>query len=172
MPVLSRPVVISVTFALFAAGLSFVSGCGYSTSSLISSDYKTVAVPIFGNRTRYRDFEFALTRQLVREIEKKTHLKVVNNRSAADTILTGEIRDYQITVLTENTSDEVTQERVTLIVDVTWTDNKTGEILMSLSSFSQTAEAAFEADETRDTARDEAFRDIAERIVENMEDEW
>ena len=97
---------------------------------------------------------------------------MVNNRSAADTILTGEIRDYQITVLTENTSDEVTQERVTLIVDVTWTDNKTGEILMSLSSFSQTAEAAFEADETRDTARDEAFRDIAERIVENMEDEW
>ncbi len=172
MPLLNKPVIATVALFLFLAGLPIVAGCRYTTTPLVSTKYKTVAVPIFGNRTRYRDFEFALTRQIVNEIEKKTHLKVVNNRSTADTILTGEIRDYRRVVLTENTEDVVTQERVVLIVDVTWTDNKAGEIIMSLPAFSQTAEAAFEIGESLETARDEAFRDVAERIVENMEEEW
>ncbi|MFH0965266.1 MAG: LPS assembly lipoprotein LptE [Planctomycetota bacterium] len=147
-------------------------GCQYSTGPLVSPEYRTVAVPIFQNRTRYREFEFALTREVVNEIERKTHLKVVNERAVADTILTGEISDYRLIPTTENRQDEPTTYTVVLALNLKWTERRTGKTLMDKRNFSQSAEAAFEAGETLETARDEAFRDIAKRIVEHMESEW
>lgn len=147
-------------------------GCGYSTRNLVNPQYKTIAVPIFKNATRYREFEFELTRAVVNEIEKKTHLKVVNNRSAADTILIGELVDFDPVPTVETTGDAVSQYRVVVVLNVQWRDRKTGKLLLDDPAFSKHADAALEAGETLRDARGEAFADIAEKLVERMEMEW
>ena len=147
-------------------------GCGYSSGSLVNPEYKTVAVPIFENATRYREFEFELTRAVVNQIEKKTHLKVVNNRNAADTILIGELVDFDPIVTVETTGDVVSQYRVVVVLNVKWRDRRTGKLLLDDPAFSKSADAALEAGETLRDARAEAFSDIAEKLVERMEMEW
>src|SRR4051812_2118332 len=78
-----------------------LSGCGYSHSgegssssgyewrSLYREDVRTVAVPIFANKTFRRGVEFQLTQAIVVQLEAKSPYKVVA-RERADTVLEGE----------------------------------------------------------------------------------
>ena len=166
---MSRHIMIPLILLLL---LLCAHGCGYSTGRLLNTKYKTIAVPIFKNATRYRDFEFELTRAVVSEIEKKTHLKVVNNRNAADTILIGQLVDFDPVVTVETTGDTVSQYRVVVVLNIKWRDRRTGEFLLVEPAFSKYANAALEAGETLRDARGEAFSDIAEKLVERMEMEW
>ena len=158
-----RPLDGGTLWAGVLAGLLglLATGCRYSTAPLVSTEYRTVAVPIFQNRTRYREFEFALTREVVNEIEKKTHLKVVNEADVADTILTGEISNYQLIPTTEDPNDRVTMYTVVLVMNLKWVDRRNGKVLLYKRGFSESGEAALEAGQTLNTARDEAFRNIA-----------
>src|SRR5439155_23587291 len=77
-------------------------GCGYSKpgdpsanswyqwKSLYREDVRSVAVPIFKNKTYERGVEFSLSKSVVNQIEMRTPYKVMP-RERADTILDGEI---------------------------------------------------------------------------------
>jgi len=77
-------------------------GCGYSTGSLIESEYRTIYLPIWQTHERRRGLEVALTQALLQAIQTQTSLKVVRSRSGADTVLEGEIVSLQERVLTED----------------------------------------------------------------------
>jgi hypothetical protein len=157
-----------VLFFLLACA---VAGCAYSNTALIPRDINTVAVVIFQNDTFYRGFEFELSRALVEEIERKTHLKVVE-RDRADTLLTGRITDAYERVLVEDQADQPTEKQITVVIDFRWEDLRSGQVIVSRSNFRQTAEYVIPAGETLSAARNEAFIDLAERIVEQMEGGW
>ena len=91
---LFAPILLVISSCLLIAG-----GCGYTTASLHDENYSTIAVPIFGNRTFYRENEFRLTEAVKKEIETKTRYRVVG-REEADTLLEGEIVGIQQPVLT------------------------------------------------------------------------
>jgi len=152
--------------------VTLCAGCGYSMGRLHESRYKTIAVPTFRNRTFYRGFEVELTRAVIEMIESRTTMKVVNVRRDADTVLAGEILDYEPSVLTEDPNDVETELQVTLVTSIRWTKNPSGKELIYLPTFRETAEAALALGENLETARREAFRDIAERIVEQLESDW
>jgi len=147
-------------------------GCGYSTDMLHDTSYRTVAIPIFKNETFYRGYELELTRAVIGMIENRTHMKVVNDRAAADTVLLGTLLGFEPHVLTEDPSDVETEMQVAVLISLRWYEQATGRDIVVLPSFRETAEAALAAGETLDDARREAFMDIAERMVEQLEGEW
>jgi len=176
---------------LFAAFVSVVGGCyaptpkgrrsspnddysllGYSTRDLVPRKYRTVSVPIFKNRTLERRFGFELTQAVIEMIEDRTHLKVVNDPGKADTKLVCEILDFGRRVLSENTNDAVQELQVTLVLSMKWIDQKTGKAIVRVKRFHETAEAVPARGEDDISAAREAFRDIAEKIVEKMESDW
>ena len=161
-----------VAFALLAASSLLAAGCGYSTQALVDPQYKTIAVPIFKNETRYRKFEFELTRAVIDEIEKKTHLKVVNSRETADTILYGNLMEYRLIPTVETEDDVVTQYRLIVTLDLKWIDRKTGKTIFADPVFSENAYAALEAGQTLRDARREAFSEVAEKVIDRMEMRW
>src|SRR5665213_243892 len=55
--------------ALFSTGLA---GCGYTTKSVFPPGIRTVAVPIFENRSFYRGAERDVTEALIKQIEMAT----------------------------------------------------------------------------------------------------
>ncbi len=156
---------------LVVAGV-LLSGCGYTvTRSLHSTKYKTIAVPIFSNRTFYQGFEFLLTEELVKVFESRTPYKVVD-RSRADTILLGEIIDVSKSPITRDIEARVSEFQLTITVNIIWKDNRTGEVLFERKGFRQAASAIAGLGETEESVSREAFSDISERIVELLEEPW
>src|SRR5947209_5996378 len=104
-------------------------GCGYSSKSLYPASVNTVAVPIFGNKTFRREWEMRLTEAIDKNIEYRTPYKLAP-QGKADTLLTGEIVDIQEQVLTRRYGPNIPREtQLTLVVDFTWKDLRTGRIL-------------------------------------------
>jgi len=162
---LSAAIALVTSFCLLAAA-----GCGYTTASLHDEKYSTIAVPIFANKTFYRENEFEITEAVKKEIETKTRYKVVN-KDEADTVLEGEIVGIRQPVLTEDAEDRIAEQQFALTVHVIWRDSTTGKIIRE---FLRTVEreADLRRGETLGTAASEAYADLAEVIVESLEKEW
>src|SRR4051795_13456986 len=102
-----------------------LAGCGYTHTgddpsasyqwrSLYREDVKTVAVPIFQNKTFRRGVEFQLTRALVQQIEAKSLYKVVP-KERADTILDGEITEVRLQNVSTDSQLAIPQEQLYVI---------------------------------------------------------
>ncbi len=102
---------------------------GYTTKPNYNTDYHTVYVPIFKNRTFRQGIEFDLTREVVRQIQLKTPYRVVSCWQDADTELSGNITLANKTILNRNQLNEIREAETTLAVELIWRDLKTGEIL-------------------------------------------
>lgn len=156
---------------LLAIAVACLVGCGYSSEPLIATHYRTIALEIFKNETRYRDFEFVLTEALRNEITSKTNLKLVR-RNKAETLLTGTILEYDQYILTERETDEVREMEVKITLAFEWRDLRTGSIIHRRKSFTRSADAKFDRGETRETAAAEVLADVAEAIINDLEKEW
>lgn len=146
-------------------------GCGYSNEALIDTRYRTVYVQTFDNLSWYRGFEVGLTRAVVNEINERTRMKLAP-RDSADTLLTGKILDFKQNVLTETATDNIREIEVTLVVDMTWLDLRTGRAIKEVRNFVQTRQAKFDIGQTLDTATADAFTHVAERLVNQLEFDW
>jgi hypothetical protein len=134
---LLRPALVAL--ALAAAVLS---GCdsfghftilGYTTRPNYDAGIRTVYVPVFKSliltdSTR-RTLPEDVTRAVIREIESKTPYKVVSDRCAADTELTGNLISLTKNLLNRNQLNEIREAEIVLTVGIVWKDLRTGEIL-------------------------------------------
>jgi hypothetical protein len=102
---------------------------GYTTKPNYDCGIRTVRVPIFENRSFRQGIEFDLTRAVVREINLKTPYHVVGCDHAADTELTGVIRSFTKSILSENQLNEVREAETNLVVELVWRDLRTGQVL-------------------------------------------
>src|SRR5439155_10038104 len=93
---------------------------GYTTRPNYDPDIRTVYVPIFQNVTFARGLEFELTSAVIREIEAKTPIKVVDCRANADTELIGKILSTTKGVITLNQLGEVRDAQATMGVELVW----------------------------------------------------
>lgn len=140
---LRRVIVLSV--ALVSCGCGYhISGSpetepGFQWHTLYRDDVKTVAVPIFANRTYYQGVEFRLTKAIVTQLESQSPYKVVP-RERADTILEGEITRVNLRTVSRDFASAVPQEQLYLIMlSFRWRDLRTGKILVERRDFEQTA---------------------------------
>ncbi|NQU75207.1 MAG: LptE family protein [Planctomycetes bacterium] len=169
--------------ALFSAALMFAQGCssdpykGYSfETGLYRQDIKTVAVPIWrrGDKVYRRDLEQQLTEALVKRIELDSPYKVAD-KSIADTMLEGTIVAVTQRVLSFNPSQGTPRDvELRIVVDFTWTDQRTGEILVQKKGFRAAGvyypAGALAEDFSLGSA--DAVNHLAQLIVETMEKPW
>jgi hypothetical protein len=147
-------------------------GCGYSTAPLYRQSIKTVAVPIFVNKTYRREWEMRLTEALDKQIESRTPYKIADQKEA-DTILSGTIVDIQEDVLTRRTGFNLPREtQLTVIVDFVWKDTRSGRIIVERKKFNRSATEIPQIGERVDDAEQLAVERVAAAIVDQMQTDW
>ena len=155
---------IIVLFAL-------ISGCGYTSKSLISRKINSIYIPIFENDTFRRGLEFDLTTALKDEIMSKTKLRILQ-KDRADTILTGKIVKLTEGMLSSNRADNIVESRVTISVDIKLVDRITGRTLIEEKGLKQSAEFIVKRGENIKTASQESLANLAEVIVYHLQEKW
>lgn len=156
------------------AALALIGGCGYRHQGLYPADVRTLAVPIFENRSFYRGLEFDLTEALIKQIELDTPYKVVAE-SVADTILTGSIVRVEQDVLSRSEKGGVPQElELRVVVNFEWADARTGKILRSRQGLVAVGRyiPVRAIGQPLELAEHEAAQALAASIVAAMRDDW
>ena len=157
-------------FVVLLAALAIWS-CGYSTRPLYDPAYRTVAVPIFDNKSFRREWEFRLTEAIAENIEARTPYKIAP-REKADTILTGEIVDDVENVLTRRLGTNLPREsQFTVLVNFTWKD-RSGRVLVERKDFNRSATEIPQLGERAEDAEQMAIERLAAAIVDQMQTEW
>ena len=154
-------------------------GCGYMVGNGFSPDVRTVSVPIFENETYRRGIEYQLTEAVQKEIQKRTPYKLAKGLDA-DTRLTGRIVQTRKDVLGENANDDPRQLQFSIMVNVTWENLRTGEVLAQQEvpvapeaiPLISSAQFAPELGQSQATALQTAVSNLARHIVNMMETPW
>jgi hypothetical protein len=162
----------SLLAALLLIAAPLAGSCGYSSKPLYNSAYRTVAVPIFGNRTFRREQEQRLTEALAKAIEHRTPYKLTT-ADKADTLLTGEIVDIDEDVLTRRQGTLLPREsQLTIAVNFTWKD-RAGRLLVERRNFNRSATEIPQIGERIQDAQQRAIENLANAIVDQMQkNDW
>jgi outer membrane lipopolysaccharide assembly protein LptE/RlpB len=107
-----------LTLALVVAAVMPLAGCGYHVqgrASTLPSEWTTIAIPAFVNRTTNYRVEQRFTQAVVREFLERTKYKVIQDENAADAVLHGEVLTLETSpVLFDATTGQVTTMLVTV----------------------------------------------------------
>lgn len=147
---------------------------GYTSSELYDQSIRTVALPIFQNRSFYRGMEFALTEALQKEIEHRTPYKVTRP-GGADTILSGSIVSVDQRLLSRGLGAGLAQEvQVVVALSFEWKDLRSGEIIRRRSRLEGSGEfiPSRGVGEPVEVARHEAVDELSREIVSLMRGDW
>ncbi len=169
--------------AMFAAGLcmsAILCSCasdpsqGYSFTAARRADTRTVAVPIFDNRTFSHGLEVQLTEAIVKEIQRSTRWRITSEHGA-QTILSGAITSSTLKPLsTSSVTGMVLEQGVELTVDFEWRDHTSGEVLIARKGFSslQSFVPARGTGERLELGEHAAVQELARRIVNELRSSW
>ena len=167
-----RPV--AVALAVLACAVMSLAGCGYGHKELYDESVHTIAVPIFENKTFYREVEFRLTEALAKEIEQRTPYKVVKSGSA-DTELKGKVLQVEKRLISREFKTGVPQEiEVVVVAEFEWKDLRTGQIKRKRGRIEGTGQyvPTRPASEPFEVARHQAVEVLAREIVSAMRADW
>jgi len=161
--------VAAAAIALLAA-LAPVGGCGYSAGSLTRRSERRVHLPLFENRTYYRDLEVELTRQVEKELASRPGISIVP-RESADIVLAGTITDFEQRVLSEDSEDSVSESSAVTRVRLEVIDARTGTVQRQYAVRDR-AEFLVARGESLASATSESFQDVARKIVDGLEGDF
>jgi len=165
---------------LLVAGIT---GCGYTTGSLLPSKYKKIAIAPFENKVNNIDENS--TMNYVPNLENEVRTAVINrflfdgnlritDPNKADLVLTGALIGLAQDNLRQDASQNIQEYRVRVVVSLTMTDRTTGEILWTEPSFEGQTTYFLSGSQatTQSAAIDAALTDLATRIVERTVESW
>jgi hypothetical protein len=147
-------------------------GCGpYSFSGSASTHIKTIAVPVFEDRTAEFGVKDRLSTAIVDEFTRDNTLKIADRRMA-DSVLLGTLMSVQETAGAYNQQESVQEVRVTVTVQLKYEDLKKRKTLWEaqMSQFGSYSPRA--ASSTRQAAIDEAIRKIANEVRNKTVSDW
>ena len=161
-----------------AGAVVVVGSCGYSTSTaLLASHLKTVAIPVFENETTEYALEQEVTDAVIRRFVADNHLRVVDERSA-NAVIRGKITSYKNSVFGISSDVSRAQEyRVTIGVSVVFKDLVKNRELWTDEAMIKTANY-YVQDVPGDSARTEldgrklAIDKIADEILSRTIESW
>lgn len=154
-------------------------GCGYTVGSPYKAEIRSVYVPIFTSSSNRRWLEYQLTESVQKQIQSRTHFRLADE-GEADTKLSGRIIDATKRTLGMTGNSDPRELQMNLMVEVTWEDTRTGEILrqervpISAESLQLAAQAelAPEVGQSLASATREVVDRLARNIVDMMEAPW
>src|SRR5438309_999684 len=122
--------------ALLAVGLT---GCGYSFRGNLPDHIKTVAVPVFTNKTAEPAVETLLTSAVVQAFASNGRLRVVKPEEA-DAVLDGEVVGYSVQSIAFDNQANVRQYRLVVTMNLRLRDVKKSSILFEEQSLREKAD--------------------------------
>lgn len=173
-------------FLMLILSLS-LTGCGYTTKSLLAPELKSIYVDNFANKinvnreqtdermyTSYRPgLEVDITKAVIDRFIFDGNLKIANSKSG-DLTLKGELVDFRKEALRYDANDNVEEYRILLVCDLELKATKTDKIVWTENGFS--GEATYRTGGTLAVSENAAIRDattdLARRIVERVVEGW
>lgn len=175
---------IALMMALLAVAAC---GCGYTTRSLLPSDYKTIYVDNFKNAIKitaeqsdermYRGYrpgmEITITKAVIDKYLADGNLRIASE-GQADLVLTAELIDFNRGGIRYDTNDNVEEYRVKIVVNMELTEAKTGKTVWKEPGFAgeTTYRTSGSLAMSETAAIDAAIVDLARRIVERTVEAW
>ncbi|MBN2097205.1 MAG: hypothetical protein JW714_01870 [Candidatus Omnitrophica bacterium] len=167
----------------------FISGCGYTTGSLLPEHLKTIHIQPFRNKIeltdelsvdeyRFRSYrvqlETDITKELIDRFINDGHLKVAPQEQA-DLILTGDLIDYLRQPLRYGGDNETVEEyRISIVCSVQVKDVKNDKIIWQESRLigdsTYNVSGTYAASESLTVSA--AVSDLARRIVNRTIEGW
>ena len=164
----------------------FISGCGYTTKSLLPSSIKSICVENFTTKIKitaestdermYRSYKPGMELDVSRAIRNKYlfdgNLKVADYKGA-DLTLKGELVDFRNESLRYDKNNNVLEYRIRVVVNIEMF-NKDGTTRWKENNFS--GESLYTTTgplaKSEDVAIVDAEADLARRVVERTVEEW
>ena len=159
---------------LLAAFCLLYSACGYQVAGRgdrLPPDVKTIAIPIFVNKTPRFRIEQKLAAAVTREFIERTKFRVTADPSRADAVLRGTVTDVRSGVVTfDLTTGRATALQIQVTARVELVDLHSQKVLFSNPNYvfreeyqiSQSTTELFEEDQP---ALDRLSRDLARTLV-------
>lgn len=145
---------------------------GYTHGTVFREGVRTIAVPAFSTKSFSRGDEIVLSQALVTQIESRTPYKIVP-LDRADTVLEGTVVGTGIgTVTSDNFTALPSEQAYTIIVDFTWKDLRTGQIIVERRNFEQSGTYYPQMGEGRFTGRQTVAESLAASIVDELQGDW
>ena len=143
-------------------------GCGYTVNGTLPSHIKSVAVPIFRNRTSEPAIEGLITRAVVEAFSTNGRLKVVS-RDQADAVLEGEIVDFIVTSIAFDKQASVQQYRLGVTVNLLMRDLRRNTVLFQQNAVHEQSDFRVQGAVSQTISREEtALRAAAVDIGRNI----
>lgn len=177
----------SVTFTILSIFVLMVSGCGYTTASLLPPELDSIHVDNFVNKIdpskevsdrrssySYRPgLEIDITRAVIDRFIFDRRLEI-KKEDAATLLLSGDLTDFRQSPLSYGSGDSVEEFRIELVVDVELYDALKGDLLWVENGFmGQTSYTVVGPNSKTETeALKDAVKDLAQRIVERTVEAW
>lgn len=164
-----------------------ISGCGYTTASIVIAGAKTIFVSNFANKINlteettdkrmyigYRSgMEITVTREIINRFITDGNLRITDIRKA-DLVLEGSLVDFKKEALRYDAEDNILEYRVKVIIDFKITDAKTNSVIVDEKGF--TGESSYRTSgplvKSEDRAIQDATKDLAQRVVERVVQSW
>ena|ERR1700731_3333061 len=161
-------------FAALSLAAMMLSGCGYTTRGNLPEHIKTVAVPIFKNRTTQGGIETAITSGVINAFS--TRLKVVLVEQA-DAILDGEIVGYSATAVSFSLQATTTAYRVTYVFNIEFRDLRHNAVLWKEPALTATSDYTVQGSVSDSIAREvgatgQISDEISRRIINAATDRF
>lgn len=145
-------------------------GClNWSLEPFTLDGLNKVYVPFFKNDTFYRRVEHDLTRRVIARIQQRPDLHFVGEK-AAELILKGRIIEYRLREMAEDRQDRVTSASATITVEIEVIRTRDRKVLRK-TRLHDTALYNKLENETLDTAKQESFTILSQRIVDLLEED-
>lgn len=156
--------------------LAAASGCGYKIGTMHRGDVRTIAIPVWtrGAGVFRRGLEIDLTKAVVNRIQLDTRYRICAE-AQADTKLTGQLTNVRQRSLTINTDTGTSRAmEATFTVSFKWIDLRSGDERVVRENFEVSGRyiTAAPFGETFFSGSREAIDEAAQRIVEQLEEEW
>jgi hypothetical protein len=162
-----------ITAVLWPAVLALAGCSGYSNRSLFPGDVGSVYIEMFDNRTFRRGVEYTLSDALVKRIESDTPYRIVSDKDRTDSIISGQLVTINESILTlERETGRALEKEVVLSTVVNWKNLKTGRLMINNQTVTATASYTDFLNQDFTYASSVAANNLAQKIVEVMENNW
>ncbi|MHC4923915.1 MAG: LPS assembly lipoprotein LptE [Planctomycetota bacterium] len=162
---------LAIRAAPFAAiGLVLlVAGCGYRFGPApVVNDARSVALPLFENRTFRRGVETDLGRLLVTEVKSRTAL-VIGHEGSADLVVKGAIVNIEEKVMSQDKDQVIRESSIIVTAEVNVLDGRTGEPVVPRMRLTEREPFVPRIGESVRSARIEALKRLASDVVDRLE---
>ncbi len=170
---------------LLASILSVVtlSGCGYTTGSLLPSNYRTLHVEPFENKVEFVSenvrglyvplLETKIRSAVIERFQLDGHLRL-SDSDKSDLVLKGMLTGFERDDLRTDDSQNVQEYRLRVTVALTMMDNTTGQVFFSEPSFSGEATYFTSGSQAKSESQalNDTLADLSRRIVERTIENW